>query len=71
MLLTSFGFAGHQIDQIPEVPLVVEDKIEEYKKTKDAVLCLRKLKAYADVEKVCFSSNDLFVFLYMGGSVSG
>lgn len=43
---------GHQINEIAEVPLVVDDKIEECKKAKEAVLCLRKLKAYADVEKV-------------------
>lgn len=43
---------GHMINEIAEVPLVIEDKIEECKKTKDAVTCLRKLKAYADVEKV-------------------
>jgi large subunit ribosomal protein L4e len=43
---------GHQINEISEVPLVIDDKVEECKKAKEAVICLRKLKAYADVEKV-------------------
>jgi len=43
---------GHKVDEIPEVPLVVEDKVESLTKTKEAVLLLRKLKAWADVEKV-------------------
>jgi large subunit ribosomal protein L4e len=43
---------GHRIEQIPEVPLVITDKIQELKKTKEAVTVLRKLKAWADIEKV-------------------
>jgi large subunit ribosomal protein L4e len=43
---------GHIIDQIPEVPLVVSDKIEELKKTKDAVNFLRRVRAWGDVLKV-------------------
>ena len=43
---------GHRIEQLPEVPLVVSDKIEETKKTKEAVGILKRLKAWADVEKV-------------------
>jgi large subunit ribosomal protein L4e len=43
---------GHIIDQIPEVPLVVSDKIEELKKTKDAVKFLRRVRAWGDVLKV-------------------
>ena len=42
---------GHRIEQIPEVPLVLSDSVEELKKTKEAVGVLRKLKAYPDVEK--------------------
>ncbi|CAL1530921.1 unnamed protein product [Lymnaea stagnalis] len=42
----------HRIEEIPEVPLVVSDKIEEIKKTKEAVLVLKKLKAWSDIEKV-------------------
>ena len=43
---------GHKIEGINEVPLVVDDKIESLQKTKDAVALLRRLKAWADVEKV-------------------
>lgn len=43
---------GHRIEGIPEVPLVVSDKIEEYKKTKDAVQLLHKVGAWADIDKV-------------------
>lgn len=42
---------GHVIDQVAEIPLVVSDKLEEFKKTKDAVALLRKIKAYPDVER--------------------
>ena len=44
--------AGHRIEEIPEVPLVVDDKVEGYKKTKEAVLLLKKLKAWNDIKKV-------------------
>ena len=40
------------IEEINEVPLVVSDKIQEVKKTKEAVRVLRRLKAWTDVEKV-------------------
>lgn len=43
---------GHRIEQIPEVPLVLSDKVEEIKRTKEAVGVLRKLKAWDDIEKV-------------------
>jgi len=43
---------GHRIEEIPEVPLVVSDKVEELKKTKEAVAVLKKLKAWSDIEKV-------------------
>jgi len=43
---------GHKIEEIPEVPLVVTDKIQEYTKTKQAVQFLRKLKAWSDIQKV-------------------
>jgi len=44
--------AGHRIEQIPEVPLVLEDKVQEVKKTKEAVTVLRKLNVWPDIEKV-------------------
>merc|ERR1712060_472946 len=46
------GAKGHQIQGIPEVPLVVADKVQSFAKTKEAVVFLRKNKAWADVAKV-------------------
>jgi len=43
---------GHIVDQVPEIPLVVSDNVQELKKTKEAVGVLRKLKAWPDIEKV-------------------
>jgi len=43
---------GHMIQEVPELPLVVSDKIQEYNKTKQAVQFLRKIKAWTDIEKV-------------------
>uniref|UniRef100_A0A158R4P0 Ribos_L4_asso_C domain-containing protein n=1 Tax=Syphacia muris TaxID=451379 RepID=A0A158R4P0_9BILA len=43
---------GHVIDQIAEVPFVVSDKIEGFKKTKEAAGFLHKTKIWADIEKV-------------------
>jgi len=43
---------GHQIAGIPEVPLVVADKVQGFTKTKEAVVFLRRNKAWADVAKV-------------------
>ncbi|CAH1169886.1 unnamed protein product [Phaedon cochleariae] len=43
---------GHVVDQIPELPLVVSDKVQEMNKTKQAVQFLRRIKAWADIQKV-------------------
>uniref|UniRef100_A0A6M2DJ70 Putative ribosomal protein n=1 Tax=Xenopsylla cheopis TaxID=163159 RepID=A0A6M2DJ70_XENCH len=43
---------GHVVDQVPELPLVVSDKVQELTKTKQAVIFLRRCKAWADVQKV-------------------
>jgi large subunit ribosomal protein L4e len=43
---------GHRIDNIPEVPLVVSDKVQSYTKTKEAVVFLRRIKAWSDIEQV-------------------
>lgn len=43
---------GHVIDNIPELPLVVADKVQEINKTKQAVIFLRRVKAWSDVLKV-------------------
>lgn len=40
------------IQEVPEFPLVVTDKIQEYKKTKQAVVFLKLIRAWADVKKV-------------------
>lgn len=48
---------GHRIEGIPEVPLVLNDKVEEIKKTKEAVQVLRKVKAWADIEKAKASNR--------------
>merc|ERR1712241_1460795 len=44
---------GHQIDEIPEVPLVVSDSVQTYTKTKEAFILLKRTKAYKDVDQVC------------------
>jgi len=43
---------GHVISGISEVPLVVSDKVQSFQKTKEAVVFLRRNKAWADVAKV-------------------
>jgi large subunit ribosomal protein L4e len=45
---------GHLIQDVPELPLVVDDKVQEYSKTKQAVIFLRRIKAWADIQKVRF-----------------
>ncbi|KAM7100344.1 large ribosomal subunit protein uL4-like [Molossus nigricans] len=48
---------GHRIEEVPDLPLVVEDKVESYKKTKEAVLLLKKRKAWNDIKKVYASQR--------------
>ncbi|KAB0346138.1 hypothetical protein FD755_024217, partial [Muntiacus reevesi] len=48
---------GNHIEEVPKLPLVVEDKAEGYKKTKEAVLLLKKLKAWNDIKKVYASQR--------------
>ena len=43
---------GHRIEQIAEVPLVVDTSVESFSKTKEAVALLKDLAAYPDVVKV-------------------
>jgi len=44
---------GHRIDNIPEVPLVVSDKIQGFSKTKEAMIFLKRdVKAWSDIEQV-------------------
>jgi len=42
---------GHEINEVPEVPLVVDDAVEAVQKTKQAITVLRGLAAYGDVVK--------------------
>ncbi|MCP9264314.1 60S ribosomal protein L4 [Dirofilaria immitis] len=49
---------GHIIDEIPEVPFVVVDKLEGFKKTKEAVSFLRRSHFWADIEKVYNSKRN-------------
>merc|ERR1712024_111308 len=43
---------GHQVDNVPEIPLVVSNAAQEYKKTKQAVDLLKQLGAWDDVKRV-------------------
>ncbi|KAG5498991.1 hypothetical protein GH5_03685 [Leishmania sp. Ghana 2012 LV757] len=43
---------GHKIENVPEVPLVVEDSIQGYEKTKEAVAFLKAIAAIDDVNRV-------------------
>lgn len=43
---------GHIIEQIPEVPFVVRDTVEAFKKTREAVMFLRRSHIWADIEKI-------------------
>merc|ERR1711872_840468 len=56
---------GHKIEEIAEVPLVVDDKIETLQKTKEAVALLRQINAWKDVEKVCHSKRYLSIKLML------
>ena len=43
---------GHRVEEVEEVPLVVADAAESFKKTKEAVALLKSVGAYNDVVKV-------------------
>lgn len=43
---------GHKIENVPEVPLVVEDSIQGYEKTKEALAFLKVIAAIDDVNRV-------------------
>lgn len=47
----------HYIEKVPEIPFMVEDKLEVYKKPKEAVLLLKKLKAWNGIKKSIPLSN--------------
>lgn len=43
---------GHIIDGVSEFPLVVSDEVQKLQKTKQAVIFLRRMKIWADIQKV-------------------
>merc|ERR1711893_144753 len=43
---------GHKVDEVPEIPLVVSNAAQEYKKTKQAVDLLKQLGAWDNVKRV-------------------
>jgi len=48
---------GHRIQNTPQIPLVVDDKVEGIEKTKDALAFLKKIGAMDDVNRVADSKN--------------
>lgn len=42
---------GHRVEGIPELPLVVDNSVQQLRKTRDAVKMLSTMGAFADVEK--------------------
>lgn len=51
---------GHIIDGVSEFPLVVSDETQKLTKTKQAVALLRRLRVWADIQKVTFSIDSFF-----------
>lgn len=43
---------GHRVDQVPELPLVVDNSAETIERTREAVKFLQNVGAFADVKKV-------------------
>ncbi|OTF76001.1 60S ribosomal protein L4-A-like protein, partial [Euroglyphus maynei] len=48
---------GHVVNEVPEFPLVVSDKVQELNKTKQAVEFLKKVNAWSDIERVFRSKH--------------
>jgi len=48
---------GHRIEEVPEIPLVLDNAVESQTKTKEAVAILNALGAHADVQKVIDSKK--------------
>lgn len=59
---------GHIIDGVSEFPLVVSDKVQEITKTKQAVVFLRRMKIWADIQKV-ITTFFLFIFYFFLGCI--
>merc|ERR1712165_83374 len=43
---------GHRIEETPEVPMVVSDKVQAFAKTKEAMIFMKRNKAHNDVGQV-------------------
>ena len=56
-IISFFLVPGHSIETVPEIPLVLSDKIQDLKKTKEAVGVLRKIGAWSDILKVYASKH--------------
>lgn len=52
------------VQDVPEIPLVVTDKIQEYTKTKQATIFLHRIKAWNDIQKVLKKILDVFQISY-------
>jgi len=48
---------GHKIDDVPEIPLVVDNNVSKFQRTKDAVALLQKIEAQDDLDKVDLSEH--------------
>ncbi|KAK8803729.1 hypothetical protein WA158_001423 [Blastocystis sp. Blastoise] len=44
---------GHNIQNVHEIPLVVDSEVTKFTKTKEAAAFLKSIGAYADIERVC------------------
>jgi len=49
---------GHLVQETKEFPLVVSDKVEAFDKTKQAVIFLKRIKAWNDIKKVYKSRRN-------------
>lgn len=48
---------GHRVDQVPELPLVVDNGVEKIERTREAVRFLKFIGAWNDVQKVVDTSR--------------
>jgi len=45
------GERGHDIESVPEIPIIVEDSIQKMNKTKDVIACLKKFGLEKELER--------------------
>ena len=58
---SSLFLAGHKIDRIPEVPLVIDDNMQAIEKTKLAMGLLRKLKLAEEIQHVRYRTISVLL----------